>query len=88
MADAKAQADATLLLNDDERCKRIFVHLEAFCATDEARNSLHLWQLDYARKTGRKKLMPKATNTQERQAGSYISRIMGGKRVGKRASIM
>lgn len=88
MADAVAHADAALLLNDDERCKRIFVHLEAFCATDEARNSLRLWQMDYARKTGHKKLMPRVTTSRERQVGSYISRIMGGRRIGKRASIM
>lgn len=88
MADAIAQADVALLLDEDERCKRVFVHLEAFCATDEARASLRLWQQDYARKTGRKKLLPKGGAMQDRQSGSYISRIMGAKRIGKRASIM
>lgn len=88
MADAVAHADAALLLDDDERCKRVFVHLEAFCATDDARRSLRLWQQDYARKTGRKKLLPKGAGLEERHGGSYISRIMGGKRIGKRASVM
>lgn len=88
MADAIAHADAALLLDEDERCKRVFVHLEAFCATDEARISLRTWQQDYARKTGRKKLLPKGGVMHDRQSGSYISRIMGGKRIGKRASIM
>lgn len=88
MADAVAHADAALLLNDDERCKRVFVHLEAFCATDEARISLRTWQQEYARKTGRKKLLPKGGAMQDRHSGSYISRIMGGKRIGKRASVM
>ncbi|KAJ4409208.1 hypothetical protein N0V82_009523 [Gnomoniopsis sp. IMI 355080] len=88
MAGAIAQSDAALLLDDDERCKRVFVHLEAFCATDEARTSLRTWQQEFARKTGRKKLLPKGGVMHERHSGSYISRIMGGKRIGKRASVM
>lgn len=88
VADAIAHSNATLLLDEDERCRRVFVHLEAFCATNEARKSLHLWQQDYARKTGRKKLLPKGGAMEERHGGSYISRIMGGKRIGKRASVM
>lgn len=88
MAQAIAQADATLLLDDDERCKRVFLHLEAFCATDEARISLRTWQREYARKTGREKLLPKGSVMQDRHSGSYISRIMGGRRIGKRASVM
>lgn len=88
MADVVAHADAALLLDDDERCRRVFVHLEAFCATEEARRSLRLWQQDYARKTGRKKLLPKGGVMEERHGGSYLSRIMGGKRIGKRASVM
>lgn len=88
MADAIAHSDAALLLDDDERCKRVFVHLEAFCATDEARTSLSTWQQEFARKTGRKKLLPKGGVMHERHSGSYISRIMGGKRIGKRASVM
>lgn len=88
MTNVVTQADVTLLLDEDERCRRVFVHLEAFCATDEARRSLRLWQQDYARKTGRKKLLPKGAMMQERHGGSYMSRLLGGKRMGKRASIM
>lgn len=88
MPNVIAQADVAMLLDDDERCRRVFVHLEAFCATDEARRSLRLWQRDYATKTGRKKLLPKGAMKEERHGGSYISRLMGGKRMGKRASVM
>lgn len=88
VAEAVAHADAALLLDDDERCKRVFLHLEAFCATDEARISLRTWQQEYARKTGRKKLLPKGGLMQDRHTSSYISRIMGGKRTSKRASII
>lgn len=81
-------ADVALLLDDDDRYRRVFVHLEASCATDEARRSLRLWQQDYARKTGRKKLLPEGGSMEERTGGSYFTRIIGGRLVGKRASIM
>lgn len=83
---AKHAADAELLLDDDERCKRVFVHLEAFCATDEARRSLFAFQQEYARKMRRPKLLPRGGTMGDRVWGSYISR-MGVKRIGKRASM-
>lgn len=79
-------ADAELLLDDDERCKRVFIHLEAFCATDEARGSLFAFQQEYARKMRRPKLLPRGGTMGDRVWGSYISR-MGVKRIGKRASM-
>lgn len=83
---AMHSADAELLLDDDERCKRVFIHLEAFCATDDARRSLFAFQQDYARKTGRPKLLPRGGTMGDRIWGSYMSR-MGVKRIGKRASM-
>lgn len=88
MSHAIAHAEAALLLDDDERCKRVLLHMEAFCATDEARNSLRLWQQDYARKTGSKKLLPEGCFMEERVGGSYLAKLMGGRGMGKRASIM
>lgn len=79
-------ADAELLLDEDERCKRVFVHLETFCATDEARGSLFSFQQDYARKMRCPKLLPRGGTMGDRNWGSYISR-MGVKRIGKRASM-
>lgn len=79
--------DAALLLDDEERCRRVFITLESFCVTDEARKSLLAWQQEFARKTGRKKLLPKGGTMENRVWGSYFSR-MGVKRIGKRASIM
>lgn len=52
-------ADATALTDDDNRCRRVFLHLEATCTTDEARNSLYAWQQDHARKTNREVLLPR-----------------------------
>ncbi|KAG5983010.1 hypothetical protein E4U55_000962 [Claviceps digitariae] len=43
---------------DDDRCARIFSHLDALCSTDEARKSLRLWQQSYARRVGCPKLLP------------------------------
>lgn len=79
-------ADAELLLDEDERSKRVFVHLETFCATDEARRSLFAFQQDYARKMRRPKLLPRGGTMGDRNWGSYMSR-MGVKRIGKRASM-
>lgn len=80
--------EANMLLDDDEMCRRVLVHLEAFCATDEARKSLHLWQQNFARTTGRKKLLPEGGSMDALGAGgSYFTRIIGARR-GKRASIM
>lgn len=101
--------------DEDKRCRRVLVHLEALCATDEARESLRVWQRGYARETGRKKLLPEGDGggsmrmgmgTMDEEGGgrdggcggesggrggrvSYFARIIGGgRRVGKRASIM
>ncbi|KUI53590.1 hypothetical protein VP1G_01008 [Cytospora mali] len=86
--DLTAQAvDAAMLLDDDERCRRVFNNLEIFCATDEARKSLLAWQQEFARKTGRKNLLPKGGTMEDRVWVSYFSRV-GVKKMGKRASIM
>lgn len=79
--------DVALLLDDDERCRRVFIIIESFCVTDEARKSLLAWQRDFARRTGRKKLLPKGGSMEGRVWGTYFSR-MGMKRAAKRASIM
>ncbi|KAG8169614.1 hypothetical protein KVR01_000359 [Diaporthe batatas] len=68
-------ADAKLLLDDDERCRRVFIHLEAYCATEEARRSLFAFQQDFARKERRPKLLPKGGTMGDRNLGSYISRM-------------
>ncbi|KAK3995324.1 hypothetical protein QBC44DRAFT_260481, partial [Cladorrhinum sp. PSN332] len=55
---AQRQALASNLEDDDARCKRVFIHLEALCVTEEARESLKRWQAGYARKTRRSGLLP------------------------------
>ncbi|PSR78561.1 hypothetical protein BD289DRAFT_456205 [Coniella lustricola] len=72
-----------LVDDDDERCKRVFQHLETLCATPEARKSLWSWQQDYARKTGQKKLMPKRRDSEQLTRTSYFARIASYKKNSK-----
>lgn len=50
--------NAAMLTDDDARCRRVLVHLEAMCVTETARESLRAWRIAYARKTGRAVLLP------------------------------
>lgn len=68
--------DASQLLDEQDRCKRVFKHLETLCMTEEARQSLLAWQQEYARKTGQKRLMPKGSNLEHQRRMSYLSRIL------------
>ncbi|KAK4186383.1 hypothetical protein QBC35DRAFT_387420 [Podospora australis] len=45
--------------DDDARCRRVFIHLEALCVTEEARASLYSWRILYARNTGKTSLLPR-----------------------------
>ncbi|KAI0553217.1 hypothetical protein F4679DRAFT_500474 [Xylaria curta] len=44
---------STMLIDEDVRTRRIFMHLDALCATKEARFSLHNWQQCYAQRVGK-----------------------------------
>ncbi|KAK0671888.1 hypothetical protein QBC41DRAFT_218238 [Cercophora samala] len=53
-----AANNAAMLTDDDARCRRVLVHLEAMCVTETARESLRAWRIAYARKTQRAVLLP------------------------------
>jgi hypothetical protein len=72
--------EAELLSDDDNRCRRVFLHLDALCATDEAKRSLHVWQQDYARRTGRECLLPPRGAMEDR--GLMQRLFSGGKIIG------
>ena len=55
---AVAMANAAVLTDDDSRCRRVLAHLKGSCLTDEAVQSLYVWQLEFARHTGRESLLP------------------------------
>ena len=78
-------ANAAALSDDDNRCRRIFLHLENACVTDEARNSLYAWQQEYARKTNREVLLPRG-GTMEDPRGLRSS-VFGRSLFGSRRSM-
>lgn len=77
--------DASQLLDEEDRCKRVFKHLETLCATEEARQSLLAWQQEYARKTGQKKLMPKGSNLEHQTRMSYLARILAYRKASRKS---
>ena len=79
-----ARQDAELLIDDDIRCRRIFIHLEAMCLTDEARQSLYLWQQTYTTETGREDLLPLAGRLEHRS--SLMGKIFNSKTRGNKRS--
>ncbi|TLD28349.1 hypothetical protein PspLS_03917 [Pyricularia sp. CBS 133598] len=70
---------AALLEDEENRCRRIFLHLESLCVTREARTSLHAFQQLYARKMRRPGLLPDGGTMEDR---SLLSRlIVGGRKI-------
>ncbi|RYO97139.1 hypothetical protein DL765_011308 [Monosporascus sp. GIB2] len=79
--------DATLpLMMHDEHCRsqRVFQHLEALCATNEARRSLHAWQQTYARRVDCEALLPCGGSIEDHRGGGggWVGRLLGGGGVG------
>ncbi|KAF6809549.1 hypothetical protein CSOJ01_06840 [Colletotrichum sojae] len=68
--------EANLLSDDDNRCLRVFMHLDSLCATPEAQQSLHAWQETYARVHHREALLPEG-RTMDR---GFVARLFGGRR--------
>ena len=52
---------ADRIYDDDNRCRRVFVHLKAMCRTREASTSLLAWQIRFARRSRREQLLPAGT---------------------------
>ncbi|KAK2022806.1 hypothetical protein LX32DRAFT_709410 [Colletotrichum zoysiae] len=69
-----ANRGASLLSDEDNRCLRIFLHLDALCDTPEAQKSLHAWQEAYARKNRREALLPKSTGVER----GFVARLFSG----------
>ncbi|KAK4199308.1 hypothetical protein QBC40DRAFT_329493, partial [Triangularia verruculosa] len=58
---------AATLTDDDARCRRVLIHLEAMCVTETARESLRAWRIAYARKTQRAVLLPCGETLEDRR---------------------
>lgn len=81
---ASRELDATLLMDEDNRARRVFLHLEALCITNEAKKSLHTWQTSYARRMGKECLLPRGESSK-----GWVGRLLGKNDHGsKRGSII
>ncbi|KAI1631633.1 hypothetical protein F4809DRAFT_657627, partial [Biscogniauxia mediterranea] len=89
---------ASLLTDEDNRTRRVFLHLEALCTTSEARRSLHAWQQSYARRVGKPILLPRGGTMNDRDKGgnhhnhgqwrdkTWVGRLLSGSSNTSRAS--
>ena len=68
----------------ERRAKRILLHLEAFCVTNDAKKSLWEWQLAYARTQRNEKYLPQGGRMVGEQKGGWVSRM--GRAIGGGAS--
>ncbi|KAI1423157.1 hypothetical protein F5Y12DRAFT_716666 [Xylaria sp. FL1777] len=68
---------AALLVDEDNRCRRIFLHLDALCTTSEARLSLQQWQQGYARRTGKEHLFFTMQGKKTREL-TWVGRLLIG----------
>ncbi|GKT71220.1 hypothetical protein ColTof4_03643 [Colletotrichum tofieldiae] len=66
--------EAERLSDEDSRCLRIFLHLDALCGTPEAQKSLHSWQEAYARRMRRDALLPRGTSMDK----GFVARLFSG----------
>ncbi|KAF0327395.1 hypothetical protein GQ607_005256 [Colletotrichum asianum] len=68
--------ETKVLDEEDNRCLRVFIHLDSLCATPEAQKSLHAWQEIYARRNNRVALLPHGVSMDK----GFVARIFGGGR--------
>lgn len=71
---AGSSLDAARLEDEDDRARRIFLYLEALCATSEAKRSLHVWQQKYARRMGKENLLPRGGTMDGK---GWVGRLLG-----------
>ncbi|KAI0430753.1 hypothetical protein F5Y09DRAFT_220787 [Xylaria sp. FL1042] len=84
-----AAAAAASLVDEDNRCRRIFSHLDSLCTTGEARLSLQHWQQCYARRTGKEHLFVAMPRQKTREL-TWVGRLLIGSNGGghsKRGSL-
>jgi hypothetical protein len=68
------KGDLVMMEDENRRCKRVFIHLQALCVTDEAEESLWHWQLLYARLQRNEKLLPSGGRMRV-DSGGWMSRV-------------
>ncbi|RYP83090.1 hypothetical protein DL770_005431 [Monosporascus sp. CRB-9-2] len=82
--DDEEEATLPLTIHDEHRRSwRAFRHLEALCATGEARRNLHAWQQTYARRVDCEALLPRGGSMDDHSAGGgWVGRLLGAGGVG------
>ncbi|KAL0933871.1 uncharacterized protein CTRU02_210671 [Colletotrichum truncatum] len=68
--------EADRLTDDNNRCMRVFLHLDSLCTTPEAQKSLQSWQEVYARTHNRDALLPRGVTMEK----GFVNRLFGGRR--------
>ena len=81
--------EASMLTDDNIRCKRALSRMEALCVTAEARTSMHAWQCQYARQTKRAEFLPRLGVAEdprgvsrEKDVEGFVTRWFNGKGAG------
>ncbi|KAI0129610.1 hypothetical protein BJ170DRAFT_593163 [Xylariales sp. AK1849] len=84
--DSRNSIGAALLEDEENRARRVLLHLEALCTTSEARRSLHNWQQSYARRVGKEELLPRGGTLEDK---GWMGRLLGrsSQDAGKRGSM-
>lgn len=73
------EAVAALLVDEDNRARRIFLHLGTLCTTSEAHASLWQWQQAYARSVQKESLLPEGGTMKDKARElSWVNRLLPG----------
>jgi hypothetical protein len=69
------EIDRWMKEEEDKRTKKVLLHLEALCVTNDARKSLWEWQLAYARTARNEKFLPQGGRMVDQEKGGWVSRM-------------
>jgi hypothetical protein len=77
---SQSAIDRSLAEDEERRTKKVFLHLEALCVTNEAKKSLWEWQLGFARQMGNEKFLPTGGKMVDERGGwvSRVGRVLSG----------
>ena len=71
---SQSAIDRSIAEDEERRTKKVLLHLEALCITNEAKKSLWEWQLEFARQAGNEKFLPTGGKMVDERAG-WVSRV-------------
>jgi hypothetical protein len=71
----QAEIDRWMKEEDEKRTKKVLLHLEALCVTNDAKKSLWEWQLAYARTARNEKFLPQGGRMIDQEKGGWVNRM-------------